>query len=677
MVDGVCQVDESRCRTNEDCPDGRCVDGDCFANQCADGDERPCETICGGTQICRSGVWRPCAQPIAEICGDGRDNNCDGTVDEGCRGCTSGQRRECMTECGLGQEICAGDEWRFCTAPRVHPEVCGNSDDEDCDGTLDEGCQNCQNGDERPCGSETCPGVETCVDRTWTNCTAQAPQDELCDGQDNDCDGTVDEEIARACDNVCGEGWEICKMGSWAMCTAPENCACGDGDPVDVQICGTCGLRQRSCEGGTWGAWSECDDAMAQCQPGESENGTCGNCGTHSRRCTTECRWGDWQPCTDEGVCVPGTQDEMSGNAMCPDLGRACSMACEWTTDCRQAGPTACPAPGMEETEPCGNCGVRRRTCSDCCGWSDWGECEEPADACEPGAEDGRSCGPNCATETRVCSDQCQWGEYGECTPGGQCEPQASDSEACGNCGTRSRSCTDECIWEDWCACQGQGECTPGETNEEACGSAVGQCIPGVAEQQCDNQCQWGELGQCQDQTGPTQEICGNGLDEDCDGADIDRPDQYELNRRNDSCDTCTYLNQIRANGELVPDVDTSIRATLDRVGDADYYCVVANDGPNVPGFGENFDVTLSDIPRGQDYDLYLYGSMEDCRNGNVLEFSIAGVNPDNLFNPDEVIHWDENQPGNDGGIFVIKVFGALGGQSCNEEYQLSVSGLN
>ncbi|MCA9544848.1 MAG: hypothetical protein KC613_10675, partial [Myxococcales bacterium] len=84
------------CRTDSDCRDGRCVDGECFANQCAEGAERPCSSDCGdGTQTCRGGVWRPCTaqQAVAEICGDGRDNDCNGTIDDNCGGCSNGDER--------------------------------------------------------------------------------------------------------------------------------------------------------------------------------------------------------------------------------------------------------------------------------------------------------------------------------------------------------------------------------------------------------------------------------------------------------------------------------------------------------------------------------------------------------------------------------------------------------
>ena len=40
-----------------------------------------------GTQLCTNGQWSSCQGailPSAEQCGDGQDNDCDGQVDEGC-----------------------------------------------------------------------------------------------------------------------------------------------------------------------------------------------------------------------------------------------------------------------------------------------------------------------------------------------------------------------------------------------------------------------------------------------------------------------------------------------------------------------------------------------------------------------------------------------------------------
>ena len=162
-------------------------------NQCMDGASEPCANGCG-MRTCQQGVWRLCREPSTEVCGGGVDEDCDTRVDEGCTGCIEGAQRDCMTECGVGKESCLDNEWRFCTAPRVHPEICGNAEDDDCDGTTDEGCDNCADGDTRPCGNEFCAGTETCRDRTWQGCTATPPSFEICDMQDNDCDVVADEE---------------------------------------------------------------------------------------------------------------------------------------------------------------------------------------------------------------------------------------------------------------------------------------------------------------------------------------------------------------------------------------------------------------------------------------------------------------------------------------------------
>ncbi len=68
-----------------------------------------------------------------EVCGDSIDNNCDGTVDEGCDDTADSD--------GDGYTTAQGD----CddTDSAVNPgadEVCGDSIDNNCDGVLDEGC---------------------------------------------------------------------------------------------------------------------------------------------------------------------------------------------------------------------------------------------------------------------------------------------------------------------------------------------------------------------------------------------------------------------------------------------------------------------------------------------------------------------------------------------------------
>src|SRR5512139_3518422 len=85
-------------------------------------------------------------------------------------------------------------------------EVCGDGDDDDCDGVIDDGCA-CRSGETRGCyaGPVETRGVGTCRDgsqscvvgpggvgASFGTCSGSTlPVAELCDGLDNDCDGTA------------------------------------------------------------------------------------------------------------------------------------------------------------------------------------------------------------------------------------------------------------------------------------------------------------------------------------------------------------------------------------------------------------------------------------------------------------------------------------------------------
>jgi hypothetical protein len=166
-------------------------------------------------------------QPSTEVCGDGKDNDCDGLIDENCPppSTTCGvnaSSMDCPTCQNPGLEICDGmdndcdsliDEG--CPPPDCEnkPEVCGDKEDNDCDGLID----------------EDCPPA----------CTAGA---EVCDGVDNDCDGLIDEGCGTVCrpyaeicngmdDNCNGEVDEGC-----AMCSVATNEIC---DGIDNDCDGT------------------------------------------------------------------------------------------------------------------------------------------------------------------------------------------------------------------------------------------------------------------------------------------------------------------------------------------------------------------------------------------------------------------------------------------------------
>jgi hypothetical protein len=98
-----------------------------------------------------------------------------------------------------------------CVPEEVVEASCNGSDD-DCDGSIDEGCR-CEPGAVQPCflGAPTRRGVGACADGAqvclragelsgrWGDCTGGIrPGDEACDGLDNDCNGCVDD--LAACD---------------------------------------------------------------------------------------------------------------------------------------------------------------------------------------------------------------------------------------------------------------------------------------------------------------------------------------------------------------------------------------------------------------------------------------------------------------------------------------------
>jgi hypothetical protein len=133
----------------------------------------------------------------------GPDNDCDG-VDDDCDGPVDEHYVPTATSCGVGEcadtgtlSCVGGVEVDSCEEGTPGPELCNGLDD-DCDGSLeDDGVDEGWYGEQTSCGVGECAdtGELTCQGGLQVDtCEEGTPGDEVCDGLDNDCDNLVDED---------------------------------------------------------------------------------------------------------------------------------------------------------------------------------------------------------------------------------------------------------------------------------------------------------------------------------------------------------------------------------------------------------------------------------------------------------------------------------------------------
>jgi len=355
----------------------------------------------------------------------------------------------------LGQEDADGDglgdacDDFFCIAA---PEEC-NGEDDDCNGEIDDLVGQlalCATGEPGACAR----GRAECVEGERVCLPLAQPSAEVCDLQDNDCDGEIDEEVRNACGRCDALPIEVCNgrdddcdglVDEGDPCPLGERCvhvlqagvlegfcsgACRAGACPEGEVCleGVCldACALLDCPEG-WRCDVEgqrCADPCADvvCDDGQRcVGGVCGSCAELG------CPAG--HVCGGDGVCIADPcaliacgPDQACVQGLC--VASCAGVACALFTTCIDGAcePDACA--GIECAEAGTTCGDGGRCVPDPC--ADVVLCPGAAEACIP----GRGCVPDpcvgvrCAAEER-CDVVC---------PRGVCQPRCvaawSDSPA-------------------------------------------------------------------------------------------------------------------------------------------------------------------------------------------------------------------------------------------------------
>ena len=313
---------------------------------------------CPGTSQCTDAGLSECAgeAPTEEVC-DNIDSDCDGKTDvlPDTAKCSlktfydTGSKAACKADadCGVAGERCheaagvcktligecfgtpvctVGGDTECTKVKNAKPESC-NGEDDDCDGAIDEDFTWTDPASGNPvsvgsaCGSGPCAGGQVkCATLIKSECdTADKVSAEQCDGVDNDCDGDTDDD---ACED--GDACTIDKCDGQS-CSNEPGTDCDDQNACTADSCDKAvGVCVNSPITGS------CDDGDV-CTVGDA----CGLAGG----VTPTCEAGKQaKVCDDDNPC---TDDSCAADQGCVNLANAVTLAC-FSGDAQTKGVGVC-----------------------------------------------------------------------------------------------------------------------------------------------------------------------------------------------------------------------------------------------------------------------------------------------------------------------------------------------